>query len=221
MALNLAGKQVDTIKIIDDDDDVRETLSWTVEDANLTPIEVPGPLDALNEFIQKSIEEADAAICDHKLTKGSYATFNGAMAVAGFYSKKFPALLCTAYSKVDIITIRKFREFIPILIESDKVNPDNIAEGLEACINELKGKFSQIRKSWETLIRVEDVFRDTISETFDVILPGWNSREIIRLQLDMIPHQYRDKIQPGFRFHAKVNKGAEDQSDLYFKDFEI
>jgi len=221
MALNLAGKQVDTIKIVDDDDDVREALSWTVEDANLTPIEVTGPLAVLDEFIQKSIEEADAAICDHKLTKGAYATFDGAMAVARFYIKRFPALLCTAYSKVDIITIRRFREFIPILIESDKVSPDNITEGLEVCINELKGKFSQIRKSWRTLIRVEDVFRGNIPETFDVILPGWNSREIIRLRLDMVPHQSHDKIQPGFRFHAKVNKGAEDQSDLYFKDFEI
>ena len=184
-------------------------------------MEAIGPLLPLVEFIQMSIKEADAVICDHKLTKGTYANFSGADAVAYFYKEKFPALLCTAYSKADLLSIRKNRQYIPVLIESDQVNPDNITKGFEICIKELKGVFSQVRKAWKVLVRVEEIYQDSKPEMFDVILPGWNSREIIRLPFEIVKREYRDRIKPETRFHAYVNKGAESQEDLYFKNFQF
>lgn len=56
---------------------------------------------------------------------------------------------------------------------------------------------------------------------FYVVLPGWYSSDKISLPLDLIPSDLRDKIKLGVRFHAQVNKGAENQEDLYFDNFEF
>jgi hypothetical protein len=219
MTLELAGRKIETVKIVDDDPYVREALAWTLEDTHLTPVKADTPLPELVEFITRSMKEVDAIICDHKLTKGKYASFNGAVAVANFYTQGFPALLCTAYGKAEMVNIRLYRHNIPALIEAASVTPESILNGLELCINEFRGKFTVARKSWKTQVRVEEVIRDSVPKAFDVVLRGWNSKEIIRLPLDLLPAEHRARIEPGFRFHAFVNKGANSQEELFFRDF--
>ena len=221
MSLMLAGKSIKLVKIVDDDASYREALAWIVEEASLTPLPDEGPLGNLDTFVENSVKTADAAIVDHKLTKGTYANFPGALAVARFYNRAFPALLCTAYSKVELVNMRLYREFIPVLIQSDRVNVDNISRGIEICINEFKGIFTQHRMSWKTLVRVVDIIEDSAPKMLDVVVPSWNSREIIRLPLDLIPAEFRNQVKTDYRFHAYVNKGAESQEELYFKNFQF
>jgi hypothetical protein len=170
-----------------------------------------------DEFITTSMTTADAVICDHRLT--TYARFSGAEAVARFYQRKFPALLCTAWSYADIDAVRLYRRFIPVVINPGDADPETIVHSFKFCKKELSGDYSPARKPWRTLIRVVEL--DTEVKSLCIVIPFWNSSEVIRLPLEIIPAQLQPKLQQDFRFYAKVNLGCEDQNNLYFEDFEL
>jgi hypothetical protein len=221
MSLNLDGNTITRVDIIDDKPDARRIMAMTVDEANLEPVIESGQLPPLPQFVTAAIGKADAAICDYKLSLGTYAQFNGAEAVAMFYEHNWPALLCTTWGKADIDAMRVYRRKIPILISTDDLNPDTIAIGFEYCIREFKGDFSPSRRPWRTLVRVEDVDEHSKPSMLYIVLPSWYSSDKIRLQLDLIPSSLRRRVKPGVKFHAQVNKGAEDQDDLYFDNFEF
>lgn len=208
---------ISRVKIVDDNKHARKSLSFIVSDINWEPVEELGPIFNLDEFVSSSMQTVDAVICDHKLT--TYAKFTGAQAVAEFYQHKFPALLYTAWSRADLVYMRLFRRFIPVVLNPGEANPETIVEGFKICKRELAGEFASNRKPWRTLIRVVDMDIDT--KSFFVVLPFWNSSEVIRLPLEIAPVPLRGKLALGFRFHAKVNLGTEDQNDLYFEAFEL
>lgn len=73
-------------------------------------------------------------------------------------------------------------------------------------------------KMWRTLVRVTTRKPDWVA----VVLPAWNSRvEDIFLPLSAFPEEVRAKLEPGYRFHAKVNIGEEDRYSLVFDDMEF
>ena len=221
MALTLAGNTITRVKIVDDKPDVRKIMAINVRDAELEPVLEDGPLPPLEEFISTSITNTDAAICDHRLNPGRYARFNGAEAVARFYEHRWPALLCTTWSPADIDAMRRYLRKIPVLIHTDELNPDAIAEGLEYCIRELNNEFLPSRRPWRTLVRVEEVDKEMAPPMFFVVLSGWHSSDKIRLPLNIMPSELQSRIKPGVRLHAQVNKGAESQDNLYFESFEF
>lgn len=207
---------ISRVKIVDDNALARRSLSLTLSDVNWEPIDEPGPLLSLDDFVSSSMASVDAVICDHRLT--TYARFSGAEAVAKFYIEKFPAILCTAWSRADIDAMRPYRRFIPVVLSTSDANPDTLIEGFRICSKELKGEFSAVRKPWRTLIRVIEVNEE--SNAIFVVIPAWNSAEIIRLTKELLPGQIQENLRPDFRFHAQVNLGSEDQNDLYFDQFE-
>jgi len=221
MSVLLAGRKIERVGIADNDRYARKSVESVVEAADMTPLPEDGPLPDLDIFVRTVMKATDAFICEHRLKHGEYARFDGAEAAACFYKSRFPAVLCTAWGKADADTIRKYRPYIPALIPARDADPDNIIRGFELCILEFRNQFTPSRKPWRTLVRVEDADTESIPALFYIILPGWNSREIIRLPLDLIPPAFRDKIRSGTRFHALVNKGAETQEELYFDKFEF
>ena len=220
MSQVLAGKTIEKVRIVEDDPANRTSLAETVSDAEFVPIPEDGRLPSLKEFIEVALCNTDAFIFDHHLRQSQYAPFDGAEAVASLY-KKSPSLLCTTWGKAVIDAMRIYRRKIPILIRTDDLDPDTIIKGLEYCIREFNNEFSPSRRPWRTLVRIEEVDKQMIPQMFFVVLPGWYSSDKIRLQLDLIPPNLRDKIKAGVRFHAQVNKGAENQDDLYFDNFEF
>jgi len=220
MPRDIAGKKISRVKVVDDDERARDGMALEIVDADLEPVKELGPLKDLVAFVSKTKGEVDAAVCDHRI-QGNYAGFRGSEAVAELYKAKFPALLCTRYSTADVDEMRRYRRYIPALLSLDEVNPDAIIRGLEMCILDLAGKPVSTRRPWKTLLRVEDVDRALVPPLFYVAIPGWDSKEIVRLPLDLIPKQHSPKITAGFRFYAQVNKGAEKHEDLYFFDFEL
>jgi CheY-like chemotaxis protein len=221
MSIDFGGNTISRVGIVDDKSDVRKIMAISVSEADLTPVVEDGPLPPLEQFVTSSIKKSDAIICDYKLNLGKYSQFNGAEAVARFYELKQPALLCTTWGKAEIDAMRVYRRKIPILVRTDDINPDTIAKGFEYCIREYKNDFSPVRKPWRTLVRIEEVDDQMFPPMFFVVLPGWYSSDKIRLPIDIIPPELREKINPGVRFHAQVNKGTEDQDDLYFDNIEI
>ncbi len=192
----------------------------TVKDADLEALPDDGPLPELHDFVLGAKQDVDAVVCDHRL-RATYAPFNGAEAVASLYVERCPAVLCTRWSTADIDAMRRFIRYIPALISSDDVSPETIADGIGRCIAEFRSEPASSRKPWRTLIRVESVERELRPALFYVAISGWDSKQIVRLPLDLIPSEHQAAIEPDFRFYANVNKGAETPETLFFSDLEF
>ncbi len=218
MALEILDTSIERVAIIDDDPSVRDSYEFSVEDLKLEPIQEAGPIRDLDNFVIKAMAQSEAAICDHHLRVSNYAVFDGAELVAAFYRLNFPAVLCTRWEKARIHEIRRFRRRIPVLLNPEDLNPENIAKGFEFCLREFRSEFSPSRRPWRTLVRVADA--DQIKGFFDVVVPGWDPREVIRLRTDEIPERFRRRIAPGVRLYAHVNIGAESQEELFFEYWE-
>lgn len=201
--------------IVDDNEDMRETLRDELEYAEIEAKPLAGPFSTLDDLVSTVVGRANAAVCDHHLTR-NYASCDGAEAVASLYESKLPAVLVTAYSKADVHEIRRFRRGIPILLTPDEANPDSLVKGFEVCRREFDGEFVPSRRPWQTMVQIEDVDGDTVY----AILPGWNSNEVVKFSKTMINSELHEHVVAGERFFAQVNKGAEDQAELFFEDFE-
>ena len=224
MAITIAKRSIEKISIIDDQAFVRESYELAVEDLGLESVPEAGPLDdEITNCVASISHKADAAICDYKLkVKGGYAKFNGAELAAGFYKMKFPALLCTKWHTADIDEMRPYRRYIPSLIVPANLEPASIKSGLEVCIREFGGDYRPVRRPWRALIRIEDVLKtDGGSEFVKVVVPAWNSNEVVRLSAGMIPPDIFKKLEAGTRLHAKVNLGAVGNEDLFFEEWEL
>lgn len=224
MAITIAKRSIQKISIIDDQAFVRETYELAVEDLGLESVSETGPLDdEVPNCVESISRKADAAICDYKLkVKGGYAKFNGAELAAGFYKMRFPAVLCTKWHTADIDEMRPYRRYIPSLIVPANLEPASIKSGLEVCIREFDGDYRPVRRPWRALIRIEDVRKtDGGSQFVKVVVPAWNSNEVVRLSASMIPPDIFKKLEAGSRLHAKVNLGAAENEDLFFEEWEL
>jgi hypothetical protein len=219
MSVRISGIKIDRVKIIDDNPIARKATALNLYDARFSPIEEPGPLGDLGAFIKTSIKTVDAIICDHRLTTHSYANFRGAEVVAKFYLKQKPAILSTAWSRADIVDLRYYRRYMPSVINSGELDPQTIMAGFRTCIQEIKGEFLPSRKPWRTLVRVVEA--DEKENVFNVELPGWDSNQVIKLPIDLVPVEFRSLTKEDYRFYAQVNIGADDQDDLFFDKLEL
>jgi hypothetical protein len=220
MATVIEGKTLERVRIADDSEDNRETLSDDLRDANFTAEPLDGPFLTLQDLLRAVTEGADAAVCDHHLAPRNYAPCTGAELLGRCYDLSFPSVLVTKREKSNIDQIRPFRSKIPSLIPTEDVNTDAIIKGWEVCIGEFNQKFIPARRSWSAVLRVDYVYTSGQQTEVDVILPAWNSDEIVKLSLEMFPENIREHVRPEERFFAKVNLGAENQFDLYFENIE-
>jgi hypothetical protein len=81
---------------------------------------------------------------------------------------------------------------------------------------ELQGIFQPNRRPWRAMIRVVRIEDNNLW----VVLPGWDSEQEIQINKNAFPKKIHKLIKPEARFFAKVNTGADTQSELYFTDFE-
>jgi hypothetical protein len=202
------------VAVIDDDPGARDAMAETVRDAQLEPVIQDSPLDSIEELIGTLKRNADAALCDHRLAPGNLAAFKGAEAVAALYLRGFPALLVTQWSDEDIDSIRPYRRQIPSVLESGKLSPEQIRQGISECMGEFKDEFAKERRPWRVLVRVEAVS----SELVFVIVPSWDANKVIRLPRGIFPK--RNELSEGTRLFAEVNIGADSMEELFFVNFE-
>lgn len=191
MPLTLEKPQIHRVRIVDDDPKVREAYGYTVEDLNLQPDPVPGPLPDVDEFVHQTQTQSDAALLDFHLKVGTYAKFDGALPAAMLYKKHFPAVLCTRWAEADIDDIRPLRKFIPAMLRPDDLDPDSLAQGFERCMEEFKGKLPPSRRLWRTLIRVEDIDPDENPRFFYVVIPAWEPKAVVRLKFMEVPDEVK------------------------------
>jgi CheY-like chemotaxis protein len=206
-------KIIKNVMIVDDMPDARESMIDIVEDANFIALPENGIITSLESCIEKVQRTADAAIFDYHLSKRPYATFNGVEVIKRLY-RITPILLASSFLQADSFEIQVDRQYIPVVIESNKINEDTIIRGFEYCQNEFMGNFSSVRRPWRSLIRVEEISSD--AKSVYIVIPSWDSKEKIRLPISIFP--VRDKQILGMRFFAQVNIGAENYTDLYCYD---
>ena len=219
-------REREKVALVDDDPIAAATLKVLLEDAGYEAVGVEPPLDSIDSAIAQIRRVASAAVCDHRLSPRGLAHFSGAELVAQLYTTEFPAVLISQYFKIDQdVSIRKFRNKIPILLARDEVGPEEIVDAIRVCTNEIGGQRLPQRKGWRTLVRI--VAKDTEGgeDVVDAIIPGWHPDEAVRFPAELLgshknalPVGRTDRLE--LRFFAKVNIGAEDARDLYLEGFE-
>ncbi|TAK14727.1 MAG: hypothetical protein EPO32_00960 [Anaerolineae bacterium] len=219
MGLVILGVQLDTVIIIDDDPEVRKSYQWTVSDLGLNGNELAGPLPPIDRFFQEFNHTNAGVLSDHKLTVKDYAKFNGAKILYRMYEMSIPAILCTTWETAGLDEIRKYRKNIPVMLNPKDLDPDTLQMGFEICIREFKGDFQTHRKSDRTLIRIEEFDK----EYAYVVVPAWDSKEVIRLSTDTLPANIQEEVKDNtpYRLYASVNLGAEDHKDVYFDQWSL
>jgi len=215
----LAGREISNVLVVDDDPAARDAFSEIIVDMGLNPISEQGPLENLKAFVNSVSQKADAVLSDYRLKPRNYSVFEGDSLVAECFSQNIPAVLCTTYAAADFMLDRRLVRRIPVLLRDTNPEPDDVEAALEKCIGELQGRVAPSRRPWRTLVRVYDI--DLDRGFFYVIVPGWDARTKIRLDLDNVPEHIRKLVNPEKRFHAQVNIGAQSAHDLYFDDWEI
>jgi hypothetical protein len=217
VALDICGEHLEYMAIVDDQPDARKAYTYAVRTARLEPHEVTGPLPEPSAFVASLDGGAmsKAVLCDHSLRVREYATYDGAELVAYCFERGIPALLCTRWEPQTLDAIRAHRAKIPVLLASDELGPDELARGLERCVRELKEGPDVERKLWRNQVLVTEV--DEQLERLTLEIPGWHLDNGIRLPMQDLPRSLRMRLQPGFRFHTRVNLGALSPDELYFE----
>jgi len=212
------------IAIVDDDQGLAEATAWDVEEAGYEPFFlVEGCFTDVNELASRIVENAQGAVCDHRLSNSGLANFSGAELVAALYDRKLPSLLISQFIEMDTsMSIRRWRRKIPILLNRDEANASSIAKGIEDCRLELWGDISRLRKPYRTIVRIANIDEESNESVVDAFVPGWNPHKAIRFPASLIPEEIRDDaLKPGVRLFAHVNIGADKSDDLYFDKFEL
>ncbi|MDJ0902996.1 MAG: hypothetical protein QNJ55_29770 [Xenococcus sp. MO_188.B8] len=212
-----------TIAIVDDDKELAEVTAWDVEEAGYeTLLLFEGHFQDVNELASRIMNNAQGAICDHRLMNSGLTNFYGAELVAALYDRKIPSLLITQYTDIDApFSIRKWRRKIPVLLNRDQADASSIAKGIEDCTSELHGNIPSTRKSYRTIVRITDIDEESHERVVDAFVPGWNPHKAVRFPASLVPEHLRDKLKPNVRLFARVNIGAEKPDDLYFEKFEL
>ncbi len=220
MVTTVDGRDIERVAVVDDSEDMRQTLSDELSFAFHETHPLVGPFKNVNDLVTTVTSVADAAVCDHHLNTRNFAHCTGAEVVNRCYRQRFPSVLITNWGPADIDEIRPYLPGIPVLLTPNEANLDAIKEGFMRCMEEFRDEYRSNRKPWRTLVRVEDVSLERADSLVYVVLPGWISDQVIRLKLDIFPCELQPHIKPGARFHARVNLGAETQDQLYFSDFD-
>ncbi len=216
--MTLAAGEIEQVKIIDDQRDGAELLSYQVEDAGFKPIIITCPAPPL-DLLESLVEERTAFIFDHLLSHGKCAPYLGAQAAALMYKLHVPAILVTAYVMDADVGIRRWRGDIPVLLERDAVDQDTLNEAFLKCLRELRYGRPSSRRAQPAIVRVERTAYETGEDVLDVIIGAWNPRKAVRLPRSLLPAALSSTLDLGSRFIADVNIGAETGDELFFDNF--
>jgi hypothetical protein len=212
------------IAIVDDDKGLAEATAWDIQEAGYEPFFlVEGYFTDVNELASRIAENAQGAVCDHRLSNSGLANFSGAELVAALYDRKLPSLLISQYIEMDTsLSIRRWRRKIPVLLSRDEADASSISKGIEDCRLELRGDIPSTRRPHRTIVRITNIDKASNERVVDAFVPGWNPHKAIRFPASLIPEEIRDDaLKPGVRLFAHVNIGADKSDDLYFDKFEL
>lgn len=221
------------VAIVDDVPSQAEIARGIAEEAGLIPeviTQSDGPFSEPMQLLDLIVRaDCAAAICDHRLYRTGFASFNGAEFAATLYAKRIPTVLLSTFSGQDHDrSIRLYRSKIPSLIAREDLHPDRVKDGLLECERELAGQVSDHRRLYRTLVRVEDVSSDRGTEMVDAIIHTWNPDRAVSFPLALVEDKKLIEMLRNWsptskrlpRMFALVNIGCHDESELILQSFE-
>jgi hypothetical protein len=211
------------IAIADDNPDYLNRKSQVVQMAGYEPVQLSGKYHAVGELLDELQKvKAEGLVCDHKLSEGNYAPFEGAEVVAELYGSATPALLVTDYVESDLNSIRKYRRRVPVLIRGGKFTHRAVRQGLEAWEEEvIRNNIPLERRPRRAVVMIDDVAPGVKWRTLTVFVPRWREHEAIPISEELIPADLRTSLKKGTVLTANINTDAERSEDLYFEDFKL
>ncbi len=227
MSLAIGTKIIQRVRLIDDDASTRAAYRYSVEDLGLDAEEVTG-IGSFQEFVNQFSIDRDAAICDFNLKTSKYSTRDGDEIVSGLYEKNIPVVLCTRYANELPDSIRHRRRKIPVVLTPTELTPDSISSAFKMCVKEFSGTFSEARRPWRTLVRIE-----TAEEVgsghyrFSLVIPAWNNEIGLTFVVPAAENEIFSKIYSQstsgkiVRAFGQVNLGAESRNDIYIDDWSL
>lgn len=222
-ALNIEGRDISRVFLIDDDPSVRELYEYHLDDLRVDTEEI-FHISGMDQLLNAS-NDHDGFVCDFHLNNSRYSPINGDVIVSSLYKKNIPAVLCSR--DVDTISsVRRLRHSIPCIIEARNLNGESVMDAFATCIREFSGNFSSIRRPWPTLIRIENIVQESPAILrVAVVVPGWESQSIIEVDISKEEVGFCSEIVKSikggdvYRCKAQVNLDAESQTDIYIKDW--
>jgi hypothetical protein len=210
-----------TIAIVDDNAQTAESVRYQVEDAGFIPWIFPGNAGSVEWTVSVIKENAQAAICDHRLSPLGFANFDGAELAAMLIRDGIPAVLISQFVDQDYdVSIRRWRAMVPSLLSRDECRPETIKDALELCRREMRGDVEPGRRKHRTLLRIASIQNEADERVIDAILPAWNRMQAVRFPITLIPPNLQSLVGLGEYFIAYVNLAAKRPEDLYLEKFE-
>lgn len=214
--MKIHNRDIDRVLILDDESLVRDSYVYPVEDLDIEPFKVDGPIDSPRSIIDTVSTLSDVILCDLQLKQHRYSQYNGDFLMEAFYKANIPGVLCTSYTDVQIS--RQRLRYIPSLVKTTEFGPEVFVKAWERCIKELNGSFHPTRKPWRALVRIEEVVEE--QHYLYAIVPAWDVRSKIKIYLEDVPPEIRPLLMEDKRLHAWVNIGAENHEHLFFESWE-
>lgn len=228
MSLNILNRSIEKVRLIDDDANVRKGYRYSVEDLDLSAEEVDGPIKNIGELIRSFDKSSEAAICDFNLMTKDYSTADGDVVVSSLYSLNIPAVLCTRWAGHLPERVRYRRRRIPVVLPPNDLSADTLSAAFEACVGEFSGNYSDFRRPWRAMIRVESAeevggghFR------LSVVVPSWDSSIGLTYIVpsnetpDLASICQRASSGEIVRVFGQVNLGVESVEDIYIDQWSI
>jgi hypothetical protein len=210
-----------TIAIVDDNAQAAQVVSYHVEDAGFIPWHFPGKGGTVENAVKKIKDNAEAAICDHRLSTLGFASFDGAELAARLIVENIPAVILSQFVDLDYgVSIRRWRANCPSLLTRDECRPETIKDALELCRREMNGEIVSGRRKHRTLVRIVDKQNEGEEQVIDAILPAWNRLRAVRFPATLVPVDLHPLLEKGEYLIAYVNLAATRPQDLFFRDFE-
>lgn len=213
------------VAIFEDDATNRDRWTSMVNLCGGTPLPVADRAPSLKNlgtfFKTKKIT---MLMCDHHLfERGDYAGYYGAEAVAASYRSGIGGILVTAFERDDAeLSLRKFRRWIPALINSPKLTLNNLGAALLQADREVRQQApTRERVPHRTIITVRRIEKRAAHKIVKVMMSQWNAAVEVGFPLEMVPEKIRPAVAPGTLLIAQVNVEAARAEDLYFDQFEL
>jgi len=228
MALHIGSRGIASVQLIDDDPKVRASYRFHVEDLEADPNEITGQINDVSSLLKRFDASSSAVICDFNLKVKSYSAINGDEIVAGLYASFVPVVLCTRYGTHLPEAIRQRRRKIPVILTPEEVDADALRKGFEICAGEYDSIFSEVRKPWRTLVRIEGgaMLSEGLLQV-NAIIPEWDSSKLISFDWQVSDDEAIQAVKFGIengdivRVYATVNVGADSLDDLYIDEWSL
>lgn len=214
-----------TIAVIDDDPEEVFATSMVLEDAGFEAKSFELKREPMEDLLQRVASSSIALVCDHRLNGRVHIPFSGAELVhRANLQFHLPSVLSSTYVSRDQGTsIRKWRDGIPCLLGKDEQSPDSLRSALAITIAELEGRVTRSRIGFPAVIEVLEVQERGESPSIVAIVPAWKPSTSVEIPLEIIQCdiQIAASDLSGAWLEAEVNCHAEEERDLFFRNFSL